>query len=81
MNPPSKTRQDLQLIQQAFQNEYEPPERIWIKKSQLYALKEGEKGPEHFIASSEKLSQEIKVSDETKRDLFIRGVNSSLKRR
>ena len=77
----NKIKQDLKLIQQAFQNEYEPPERIWIKKTQLYGLKEGEKGLEHFIASLEKLSQELKVSEETKRDLFIQGVNSSLKRR
>ena len=63
---PNKTRQDLQLIQQAFQNEYKPPERVWVEKTQLYGLKEGEKGLERFIASLEKLSQELKVSEETK---------------
>ena len=40
---PNKIKQDLQLIQQAFQNECEPPERVWIKKTLLYGLKEGEK--------------------------------------
>ena len=77
----NKIKPDLKLIQQAFQNEYEPPERIWVKKTQLHGLKEGEKGLEHFAASLEKVSQELKVSEETKRDLFIQGVNSSLKRR
>ena len=55
--------------------------RFDIKKTQLYGLKEGEKGFKHFIASLKKLSQELKVSEETKRDLFIQGVNSSLNRR
>ena len=54
---------------------------LWIKKTQLYGLNKGENGLKHFIASLEQLSQELKVSEETKRDLFIQGVNSSLKRR
>ena len=51
-----------------------------MKKTQLYGLKEGERELEHFIANLEKLSQELNVLEETKRDLFIKGVNSNQKR-
>ena len=54
---------------------------MWIKKTQLYSLKEGHSGLEKFIANLEKLCQELNVSEETKLDLFIQGVNPNLKQR
>ena len=76
-----KTKQHIDSLIQAFQNEYEPPERVWIKKTQLYSLKEGHSGLEKFIANLEKQCEELNVTEETKLDLFIQDVNPNLKQR
>ena len=75
---PDKTKKHIDSLIKAFQNEYEPLERVWIKKTQLYSFKEGLCGLEKFIAKLEKLCQELSISKETKLDLFIQGVNPNL---
>ena len=78
---PDKTKQQIDSLIKAFQNEYEPPERVWTKKTQLCSLIEGHSGLEKFIANLEKLCEELNVSEETKSDLFIQDVNPNLKQR
>ena len=50
---PNKTRQDLQLIQQAFQNEYEPPERVWTKRRRKITFYSKSKYRETSIAQNQ----------------------------
>ena len=52
-----------------------------IKNTQLYSLKGGHSGLKRLIANLEKLCRELNVSEETKLDLFIQGVNPNLKQR
>ena len=73
-----EVKRSYALLKTAFMKEFSPPEKTYARKTELYNLKQ--KGDfETYVTRFEELANCLKLDDTTKMDLFIHGLDKSLK--
>ena len=72
------TKRNFKEFSDAMQQEYNPPEKVWLKRSELYSLRQGDLSLDKYVAKLEKLAQEAGIDAPVRRDLFINGLNENL---